>query len=61
MCEATNSTYTVSQEVNLVVIHTSFRQFFHTTVHIEQTIVRINDVFPIHEQTEVSWFIGSNM
>ena len=61
MCETTNPTYTVSQEVNLVVIHTGFRQFFHTTVHIEQTIVRINDIFPIHEQTEVSRFIGSDM
>ena len=61
MCKTTNPAHTVSQEVNLVVIHTGFRQFFHTTVHIEQTIVRINDIFPIHEQTEMSWFIGSDM
>ena len=61
MSETTNPAHTVSQEVNLVVIHTGFRQFFHTTVHIEQTIVRINNIFPIHEQTEMSRFVRGDM
>ena len=61
MSETANPAHTVGKEVNLVVIHASFCQFFHTTVYIEQTIVRINDIFPIHEQTEVSRFIGSDM
>ncbi len=59
--EAADTTHAIRQEGDFVITHAGFRQFFHTTVDVEQAVVGVDNVFAIDEQTEVARFIGSNM
>ena len=59
--KAADPAHTVREEGHFVVTHTGFRQFFHAAMNVEQTVVGVDNVFAIDEQTEVARFVRSDV
>ena len=51
----------IRQKRHSVVVQAALGHFLHAAVHVEQAVVRINDVLPFHEQAEVPRLVGGDV